>query len=101
MSVACRSPFQHADWVSLRMQSRRTGQFVTSGTRLDISYSPYPTPLSASLWKPAGAAWLAHDPTDLDIVLEARQAEAHFERALDVPEIRLDQYRDTPAGAIR
>ena len=101
LSVGCLAPFQHADWVSLRMQSRRTGQFVTSGTRQDVSYSPYPTALSASMWKPAGANWLAHDPADLDIVLEARDAVAHFERALDVPEIRLAQYRDTPAGAIR
>jgi hypothetical protein len=101
LSVACLAPFQHADWVSLRMQSRRTGQFVISGTRQEVSYSPYPTALSAGLWKPAGAAWLAHDPSDLDIVLEARHAEAHFERALEVREIRLDQYRDTPPGAIR
>ena len=101
MSLVCLSPIQHADWVLVRTQSRRTGQFQTAGTRQDVSYSPYPTDVSAVLWTDVRAAMLVIDPSDLDFVLEARHAEAHFERTLNIPEIRLDQYRDTPAGAIR
>ena len=101
MSVACLSPFQDDDWVLIRTQSRRTGQFQTSGTRQDVSYSPYPTDVSAGLWTRSGAAMLVSDPSDLDFVMEARHAEAHFERALDIPAIRLDQYRDSPSGGIR
>jgi hypothetical protein len=101
VSLACLAPFQRADWVLVRMQSRRTGQFQTSGTRQEVSYSPYPTELTASLWMPVTAGMLAADPSDLDVVLEARHAEAHFERELDVPVIWLDQFRDTRAGALR
>jgi hypothetical protein len=101
MSLACLAPFQHADWTLVRIQSRRTGQFQTVGTRQDVSYSPYPTDVSAMVWTAVRAAMLVVDPSNLDFVLEARSAEAHFERTLDIPEIRLEQFRDTPAGAMR
>jgi hypothetical protein len=101
-SVVCLgAPFQHADWMSVRMQSRRSGHFVNSGIRPGVGYGSYPTELSASLWNPVAAGMLVNDPSDLDFVLEARHAEAHFERTLDLREIRLDQYRDPQTGGLR
>lgn len=101
VSVACLSPFQHADWVLVLMQSRRTGQFVTAGLRQQVSFSPYSADLSASLWSPVATSSLVTNPSDLDILLESRRATAHFERTLDVREIRLQQFRDSQGGAIR
>jgi citrate lyase gamma subunit len=101
MSLVCLAPFQPADWTLVRIQSRRTGQFQTAGTRQDVSFSPYPTVVSAMVWTDVRAAMLVTDASNLDFVLEARHAEAHFERTLDIPEIRLDQYRDTPPGAMQ
>jgi hypothetical protein len=97
--LVCLAPLQHAHWVSVFMQSRRSGRFVNSGIRQDVGYNPYLTQLGASMWEPVRAGMLANDPLDLDFVLETRRAEAHFERALDAPEIRLDRYLDMQSGA--
>jgi hypothetical protein len=99
LSVVCLSPFQHADRVEILMQSRRTGLTEGSGVRL-VSYSPYQTDLTPSLWTAIGADMLVNNPSDEDILIEARQAVAHFERDLDVREIRLAQYQDARVRAM-
>jgi hypothetical protein len=98
LSVVCISPFQHADRVEILTQSRRTGLIEGSGVRL-VSYSPYQTDLTPSLWTDVSAQMLVTDPSDKDILIEARQAAAHFELHLDVREIRLGQYQDRKPGA--
>ena len=110
VAVTCLAPFQQGQWVRIGMQSRRTGIYEDSrrsgtlqnlATREERSYAPYPTEFDASIWKLFGTGALVSDPSDMDVVLESRRAEAHFERTVTVPAIRLADYLDRPAGGAR
>ena len=99
--MVCISPFPHAGRVEVLIQSRRTGRAESSGVFPEVSYGPFPTDPAPSLWKAQRVDMLVNNPTDMDIVLAARQATAHFERDLDVRETRLAQYQDAKPGAMR
>ena len=96
VSAICLAPFQEPEWFALYVQSRRTG-----GSRALEADSRFPTVrirwnLAAGTWSMVGDVKPVYNPPDLDVLLESRQAVAHFERGLDLPALRLIQYEDSP-----
>jgi hypothetical protein len=97
--VLCVSPFVHAVQVEIRSRSCATGDLSDLGIRPEISYTPYSSGLGFGLWKTDIDMMLFPGILGCEVVIEARDATAHFERDLDIPSIRLLAYRDSPGGS--
>ena len=97
--VLCFSPFGHAAQVEIRSRSCATGDLSDLGIRPEISYTPYSSGLGFGLWKTDIDMMLFPGVLGCELVIEARNATAHFERDLDIPSIRLLAYQESPGGS--
>jgi hypothetical protein len=83
--VMCFSPFGHADWIDVQVQTPGTAGKNDLGIRPDVSYGPDPTaPTGLGPWKTDIDDMFMANLSDKDMVFETRQALAHFVRELDV-----------------
>jgi hypothetical protein len=94
----CFSPFAHAAWVEAEARPAPPSAPEPVPMRPEISYAPYPTSAGFGLWKTdLDAMWMRAMPWK-EIAIQTRQALAHFELDLDIPQIRLAPYAGSTGG---
>ena len=97
--VACFSPFAHAAWVEGEARPAPPSAPEPAPLRPEISYAPYPTNAGFGLWKTdLEALWMREMPWKA-IAIQTRQARAHLELDLEIPQVRLAPYAGVTGGA--
>lgn len=88
----CFAPFAHAAWVDAEGHPPPPAAAEPIMLRPEMSYAPYPTGAGFGLWTTDLDEFWPYEKHWTEIAIRTRRAVAHFERDLDIPEIRLARY---------